>query len=156
MHHYNSVNDSLQSSRYILSCVSVTNNVGSGLDERVYLLLIHSLTRGAEPFLRSHQLCSYSRTSQHFMEPKGSLPCSQEPSTGPYPERDPIQTILTPDTHHQSLHIIIMLSLFLHFIIHCCTCARAHTHTHTHTRAHTHTHTHTSYLLVTQLKQRNM
>jgi hypothetical protein len=35
---------------------------------------------GAEPFLRSCQLCSHSRNSQHFMEPEGSLPCSQEPS----------------------------------------------------------------------------
>jgi hypothetical protein len=42
----------------------------------------------APPFLRSCQLCRYSRTSQNFMEPKGSLPCSQEPSIGPYPEPD--------------------------------------------------------------------
>jgi hypothetical protein len=41
-----------------------------------------------EPFLRSRQLCSYWRTSQHFMEPEGSLSCSQEPYTGTYPEPD--------------------------------------------------------------------
>jgi hypothetical protein len=29
---------------------------------------------GAKPFLRSRQLCSYSRTSQHSMEPEDSLP----------------------------------------------------------------------------------
>jgi hypothetical protein len=28
--------------------------------------LTHSLTHGAEPFSRSRQLCSYSRTSQHL------------------------------------------------------------------------------------------
>jgi hypothetical protein len=33
--------------------------------------LTHPLTHGAVPFLRSGQLCSYSRTSQHFMEPEG-------------------------------------------------------------------------------------
>jgi hypothetical protein len=34
------------------------------------------LTYGTEPFLRSCQLCSPSRTPQHFMEPEGSIPCS--------------------------------------------------------------------------------
>jgi hypothetical protein len=65
-------------------------------DFRLFLLLqykypthslTHSLTHGAES-LRSCQLCSYSRTSQHFMEPGGSSPPSHKPSTGPYPEPD--------------------------------------------------------------------
>jgi hypothetical protein len=38
--------------------------------------IIYLLTYGAEPFLRSHQLCSHSRTSQHFKEAEGSSPCS--------------------------------------------------------------------------------
>jgi hypothetical protein len=31
------------------------------------------LTHGAEPFLWSRHSCSYSKTSQHFTEPEGSL-----------------------------------------------------------------------------------
>jgi hypothetical protein len=53
-----------------------------------FCCITYLLTHGAEPFLRSCQLCSYSRTSQHFMEPEGSLLYSQETSTGPYPEPD--------------------------------------------------------------------
>jgi hypothetical protein len=41
------------------------------------------LTYGAEPFLRGRQLCSHSGASQHFKEPEGSSPCSQESSTCP-------------------------------------------------------------------------
>jgi hypothetical protein len=37
--------------------------------------LPYKLTYRAEPFSRSRHLCSYSRTSQHFMEPEGSLLC---------------------------------------------------------------------------------
>jgi hypothetical protein len=36
--------------------------------------------------LRNNQLCSHSRTSQHFMDPEGSIPCSQEHSIAPHPK----------------------------------------------------------------------
>jgi hypothetical protein len=35
-------------------------------EQKFNKLLIHE----AEPFLRSYQFCSYSRTSQHFMQPE--------------------------------------------------------------------------------------
>jgi hypothetical protein len=47
---------------------------------------MYLLPYGPEPFLRSRQLCSHTRISQRFMGPEGSIPRSQEPSTGPYPE----------------------------------------------------------------------
>jgi hypothetical protein len=55
------------------------------------------LTYGAEPFLRSRQLYSHSRTSQHFLESEGLISYSQEPSTGPYSE--PYQS----NPHHSIL-----------------------------------------------------
>jgi hypothetical protein len=56
--------------------------------QQIVIELTHSLTHGTEPFLRSCQLCSYSRTSHHFMEPGDSSPHSHKPSIGPYPEPD--------------------------------------------------------------------
>jgi hypothetical protein len=77
----------------------------------ILTVMHHLLTYRAEPFLRSHQLCSCSRT-QHFMEPEGSLLCSQEPSTGPYPK--PYRFSLYVPSHPISLRSILILSTHLH------------------------------------------
>jgi hypothetical protein len=66
-----------------------------------------SLTHGGQPFFRSRQLCSHSSTSQHFMELEGSLPCSQEPSTGPYPKPD-------QSNPYHSISLRSILILFTH------------------------------------------
>jgi hypothetical protein len=60
-----------------------------------YLNLTYILTYGAEPFLKSRQLCSPSRTSQHFTEPEGLIPCSQEPSTEPVQVRGLFRIFVT-------------------------------------------------------------
>jgi hypothetical protein len=53
--------------------------------------LINLLTNqlhGAEHHSRGHQLLGHLILSQHFMEPEGSPPNSQNLSTCPYPEPD--------------------------------------------------------------------
>jgi hypothetical protein len=58
----------------------------------LYLCYFHNfknLTKcGAEYRSRGHKMCKHSVVSQHFMEPEGSLPSSQELSTFTYPEPD--------------------------------------------------------------------
>jgi hypothetical protein len=90
-------------------CILIPNgNKLEGLSHEWEKKVSYLLTYGAEPFLRSRKLCSPSRTPQHFMEPEGSIPCSQEPSTSPYPEPYPS----TP-SHPISLRSILMLSTHL-------------------------------------------
>jgi hypothetical protein len=43
---------------------------------------------GGEHYSRDHKLFGHSIVSQHFMEPEGSIPNSQELFTCPYPEPD--------------------------------------------------------------------
>jgi hypothetical protein len=54
--------------------------------DEVYWLT--NLLHGAESFLRRQELLSYSKDIPPVMEPESSLPCSQQPATGPYPEPD--------------------------------------------------------------------
>jgi hypothetical protein len=66
---------------------------------------------GAEHYWRGHQLCSHLIVSQHYMEPEGSIPHSQEFSTCPYPEPD------QSSPHHPnptSPRSILILSTHLH------------------------------------------
>jgi hypothetical protein len=66
------------------------------------------LTNSNEPqsFLRIHQSLSYSRISQHFTEPEGSLPCSQDPS----PSLSWAKLIQSVPSHTISLRPILILS----------------------------------------------
>jgi hypothetical protein len=67
----------------------------------------YNYLHGTESFLRSQQVLSYSRNSSHFMEPEGSSPHSQQPSTCPYPEPD--RSSLCPHpAHFSKIHFNII------------------------------------------------
>jgi hypothetical protein len=72
----------------------VSRNTNYKLKTELVLLIsirfnnTYLLTYGAEPFLRSCQLCNHPGNSQNFKEPEGSSPYSQDPYTCSYPESD--------------------------------------------------------------------
>jgi hypothetical protein len=57
-----------------------------GHDVEQASMMIYSRSRRQKTFLRSYRSRSYSSISQHFTEPDGSLPCSQDLATVPYPD----------------------------------------------------------------------
>jgi hypothetical protein len=65
-------------------------------------------------------LWSLSRTSQHFMEPEGSLQLSQELSTCPYPEPDqfslhhPILPLQDPSYYYPPTYVLVFLVVSFH------------------------------------------
>jgi hypothetical protein len=69
---------------------------------------------GAESSLGIRKLHSCSKNSQYFMEPGGSLPCSQEPAPGPYREPDKSNSY-----HPISLRFILILSSHLYLGLPC-------------------------------------
>jgi hypothetical protein len=67
--------DILQTKLQLIITVSTVRNYNR--DNTLNASVTYLLTYGAESSLRSCQLCSPSRTPQDFMEPEGSIPCSQ-------------------------------------------------------------------------------
>jgi hypothetical protein len=81
--------------------------------------ILHNSHRGAKPFMRSRE--SLSHSGKKLMEPEVSLPCSQEPSTGLYPEPDES----SQHPHSNEFIISIYLSIYLSMALQsfCCTMA---------------------------------
>jgi hypothetical protein len=84
------------------------SNTTREIPARPLVWLTHSLTHSRSwPFLRSSQLCRYSRTSQHFMGPESLLLCSQEPPP-PAPILSQINLIHTIPSYLSKIHFNII------------------------------------------------
>jgi len=66
-----------------------------------------------EPFLSCHKVVIWPRIYQHFLEPKGSSPCSQDPATGRYHEPDkpnpysPITLLYDSFQNYHPIHVYV-------------------------------------------------
>jgi hypothetical protein len=60
--------------------------------------------------LRRRQLSRYPRIYQYFMKPEDSSPCSQGPSTGPYPEPD------QSSSYHSILSLLGFILILSHHL----------------------------------------
>jgi hypothetical protein len=71
---------------YTSFAVSDRPNVRGYINYAVEIVSLNKLR--VQSFLKSWQSLSFSRSNTLFIESEGSLPCSQQPATGPYLESD--------------------------------------------------------------------
>jgi hypothetical protein len=66
----------------------MTASKDSPKENSLIAVIFEKLTNELTNCMEQSPSCEASNHSSHFMEPKGSLPCSQQPAIGPHPELD--------------------------------------------------------------------